>query len=261
MTSLRAYTGKHLVAMLRGGDFAHAGGALAIEQAMAHCAREPEQRIADIGCGLGGTAAYLQEQGWGRVVGIDIEQHAITYAKQTYPQVDFFACDVLDVDQCLMGRQFDLFCLFNSFYAFTHQTQALQALSKLAAPQAKLIIFDYTDRCYPKVNPLYRPASAQQTPFIPLQLELLPEQLIQTHWQLQQIIEVSDHYGEWYQTLLTTLQDERSQVIAQFGEEMYRSAMTTYQAINTALQAGDLGGAIVYATLLNHPTSSGQSSR
>ncbi|MEI9901962.1 MAG: class I SAM-dependent methyltransferase [Hyphomicrobium sp.] len=37
-------------------------------------------------CGRGGTAAYMQNHGWGRVTGIDIEPKSIEYARETSPR-------------------------------------------------------------------------------------------------------------------------------------------------------------------------------
>jgi hypothetical protein len=39
----------------------------------------------------------MQEHGWGRVTGIDIEPNSIVYARTTYPASTFFRCDIGDV--------------------------------------------------------------------------------------------------------------------------------------------------------------------
>ena len=52
--------------------------------------------ILDVGCGQGGTANFVQENGWGRVVGFDIEEESIAYAKERYKAVQFWVGDAAD---------------------------------------------------------------------------------------------------------------------------------------------------------------------
>ena len=99
-------------------------------------AKSSDRKILDVGCGLGGTAHYIQQQGWGTVVGFDIEQEAIDYARKHYPDIEFMISDVIDVHTGLNNRQFDVLCLFNVFYAFSDQSRALQALHKVTFTQA-----------------------------------------------------------------------------------------------------------------------------
>ena len=60
MLSLRKITGKKLLSFLRDGDFAHAGETEAINLLMGQFRKKRIQYILDVGCGLGGTAHYLQ---------------------------------------------------------------------------------------------------------------------------------------------------------------------------------------------------------
>ena len=56
-----SYTGKQLLALIRGDDYAHAGEAEAIELAFRSVPRRPDQLLLDVGCGLGGTAKYVED--------------------------------------------------------------------------------------------------------------------------------------------------------------------------------------------------------
>src|SRR6185295_13552571 len=87
----------------------------------------PERAVLDVGCGRGGSAKLVQERGFGRVVGIDVEAESIARAREVYPDVEFHAGDVVDVERIVVGR-FDLCYLLNSFYAFPDQAGALAAL-------------------------------------------------------------------------------------------------------------------------------------
>lgn len=85
---------KEFLAYLRQGDFAHPGEIDAIELALAPIAKKNSQRILDVGCGLGGTAEYVQRHGWGRVMGIDLDPGLTQYAKTHYPTVSFAQGDI-----------------------------------------------------------------------------------------------------------------------------------------------------------------------
>lgn len=59
---------KKFLSFIRNGDYAHAGEEEAIELAMSGIEKNPQRNILDVGCGLGGTANYLQtllsNNGW-----------------------------------------------------------------------------------------------------------------------------------------------------------------------------------------------------
>src|SRR4051812_38590183 len=114
---MNSFTGKQLLALIRDSDYAHAGEQEAIELTLRKYPKRPEQLLLDVGCGRGGTANYVQAQGWGRVVGVDAEPDSIARAQQVYPAIEFRACDVVDAASVLDGP-FDVIYLFNSFYAF-----------------------------------------------------------------------------------------------------------------------------------------------
>lgn len=73
MSTNKMNDSKQLLSYARRGDFAHPGEIKAIQLAMSPIAKNPSQRLLDVGCGLGGTAHYLQQHGWGEVVDVDID--------------------------------------------------------------------------------------------------------------------------------------------------------------------------------------------
>ncbi|MCW8472333.1 hypothetical protein OQJ19_17010 [Fluoribacter gormanii] len=54
---------KQILAMLREGDFAHPSEIEAIEVSLSPIAKNSENRLLNVGCGLGGTAHYVQKKG------------------------------------------------------------------------------------------------------------------------------------------------------------------------------------------------------
>jgi SAM-dependent methyltransferase len=137
--------GKRLLAAVRDGDFAHAGEAAAVRMGWECMPKRPDQSCLDAGCGRGGTAALVQSERWGQVVGLDIDSETISSAQSAYPSVKFVAADVIRAGE-LFPAQFDIIYAFNAFYAFPDQQAAIAALRLTAKPDAILCLFDYLDR-------------------------------------------------------------------------------------------------------------------
>ena len=57
---MNSFAGKRLLALVRGGDYAHAGEEEAIELAFRAVPKAPQKSILDVGCGRGGTIAFLR---------------------------------------------------------------------------------------------------------------------------------------------------------------------------------------------------------
>lgn len=256
MISLRKVTGKKLVSFLRNGDFAHAGETDAINMVMRKLKKNPNQQILDAGCGLGGTANYIQEQKWGTVTAFDIEQDAIKHAKETYPNIDFYISDVANIHNIIPSPlKFEVICLFNSFYAFPDQKLALESLRQVAKKNSQLAIFDYSDPCAgDKKTPLLRvgdedlaPSIPIRAPFIPIRPSDIEKTLVDSGWIMKELVDISEKYQVWYDTLVSSLETKKNEVIKSYGEEAYIRAYATYTEMQKAIKNNVLGGVIVYA--------------
>jgi len=246
--SLRKFKGKKLVSFLRQGDYAHAGETEAIDRVMAKYQKNNQQLILDVGCGLGGTADYLLKNNWGKVYGFDIEQEAIDYAKEKYPDVDFFVSNVINVHENT-DLKFDILCLFNAFYAFHDQSLALRSLAKVAKENAKLAIFDYLDPCKEGNSPLFRSGDGGRSPVIPIRIDNIKKMLLDNGWQLDELVDISADYYRWYKKIVDQLVENKDEVINHYGELAYNKAHGTYdREICTAILDKTFGGVIVYAT-------------
>jgi SAM-dependent methyltransferase len=137
--------GKRLLAALRDGDFAHAGEEAAVRMAWECLPKRANQSCLDAGCGRGGTAALVQAERWGQVIGLDIDSETISFAQSAYSNVRFVAADVTCAGG-LFPAQFDIIYAFNAFYAFPDQQAALSALRRAAKSEAILCLFDYLDQ-------------------------------------------------------------------------------------------------------------------
>jgi SAM-dependent methyltransferase len=246
MVSLRQYRGKQLVSVLRNGDYAHAGEEEAIRCVMEPLAKNPQQTILDIGCGLGGTAHFLQQEGWGIVSGFDIEPESIAYAKQHYPGCTFYIADAT-CKTTLPLQTYDILSLFNVFYAFDAQLEALKNFAKLAHTNTHLILFDYASDL-PNEELRHRLGRQGSLPFRPIQLTKIESMLIQTDWTLTKIIDQTTLFHTWYQDLVTRLEDHHKDIIENFGQRAYEKAHYTYSALLDAYEQGFLQGVTVYAS-------------
>ncbi len=244
--ALREYAGKQLVSFLRKGDFAHAGEEKAIDLAFSTVSHKPKQTILDVGCGLGGTAAYIQNHHLGQVTGLDIEKEAIVYAQQKYPEITFHCCDVVNAAQ-IITQQFDLICLFNAFYAFSDQLAALKTLNKLINTKGKIIIFDYSNPDSRKITPLFSAGDKNTSPFKPVSFQGIDSLLEQSGWQLSKKIDISLQYIQWYTQLIDRLLGNESEIIRLFSQSLFQKAVTTYSSIKESLVKGLLGGILLYA--------------
>ena len=236
--------GKRLLAALRDGDFAHAGEEAAVRMTWERLPQRPDQFCLDAGCGRGGTAALVQSERWGRVIGLDIDSETISFAQTAYPSVKFVAADVTSAGE-LFPEHFDVVYAFNAFYAFPDQQAALRALRLAAKPKAILCLFDYLDR-----------GGFTETPFAekpetllwrPLSLKSLSSELDHTGWSLREWADISTHYLTWYSELVNRFAARRESLRERFALDLVTYAEDYYFSLLDAIKAGALGGAIVYA--------------
>lgn len=101
--------------------------------------------ILDVGCGLGiATGAMAKYFPSAKVMGVDISEDAIAYAKLHYPKAEFKAVAIAPEMQRLGYFEY-IFCF--EFYPFTRnrdaqaQAQYLECLADQLAPNGKIVIY------------------------------------------------------------------------------------------------------------------------
>ncbi|MEM7121939.1 MAG: class I SAM-dependent methyltransferase [Pseudomonadota bacterium] len=242
--AMNSFKGKQVLALVRDGDYAHAGEEEAIELTMAPIARDPDRDLLDAGCGLGGTAAYLQDHGWGRVTGFDIEPRAIEGARQTHPGPTFLASDIVAAPGQL-DRRFDVITMFNVLYALPDQPAGLRALADVAAPGATLAIFDYVDTGAYQRDPLIDAGG----PFLPqpVKREGVEGLLDEAGWRLHDSTPIDDAYIGWYIALVAKIEAKKEAIVAHVGTDGFNHVLGLYSGLLDRLRAGVLGGSLIYA--------------
>jgi SAM-dependent methyltransferase len=245
--NMNSFEGKRILALIRDGDYAHAGEEEAIERALRSVAKDPRSWMLDVGCGRGGSAEYLRRHGWGKLAGIDRDNDSIEYAKATYPEVEFHTCDVLDVS-ANVTREFDVIYVLNAFYAFADQRNALAALRKVAKPGARLVIFDYAISGPPNETDL----SVEGQVFIPhpIQLAGIGELLRESAWEPGAVEDLSGDYTRWYAAFVERIRRKQDEIEKIGGAEWYRFVLSMYSGLHDVIASGKLGGAIVHGIAL-----------
>jgi cyclopropane fatty-acyl-phospholipid synthase-like methyltransferase len=236
---MNSFEGKRILALIREGDYAHAGEEEAIERAFRSIAKNPDQWLLDVGCGRGGSAGYVRRNGSGRVEGIDRDAESIEYARATYPEVGFHVCDVLEVPRTVT-REFDVIYMLNAFYAFDRQREALTELRKVAKRGAQLVIFDYT------VGPK---AGDAPNPMMPhaIRLPEIAETLREAGWEPTVVEDLNADYARWYAAFVERIQLKRAEIEKIGGADSYNFVLTMYSGLHGAVTQGEIGGAIVHA--------------
>jgi SAM-dependent methyltransferase len=236
--------GKRLLATVRGGDYAHAGEEEAIHLLWERLPRIPRQPCLDAGCGRGGTAAFVQSQGWATVTGVDIDTESVAEASARHPGIPFHALDIAQAG-VRFPETFDILYAFNAFYAFPDQLAALRSLAVAAKPGAELCLFDYVDRGGFFDDPFARfPESAL---WQPIQLDQFPAQLEAAGWKMTGRLLLHDAYRRWYEDLAGRFALQQETLRAQYPADLVEYATGYYRAMLAAIENGALGGAIVFA--------------
>jgi len=245
LRQMNSFAGKRLLALARGGDYAHAGEEEAIELAFRAVPKRPQQSLLDVGCGRGGSVAFLQRNGWGQVAaGIDREGDSIEYARAYYPGIRFEACDVLEVPRVLR-RRFDIIYMLNAFYAFDAQREALAALRQVAEAGARLVIFDYLDRGGLAKDPLV--VNVGKIVPHPIEMSRIPGDLAAAGWKLDSAEELNEPYRRWYADLVVRIERKRAEIVALGGEDAFAYMLAVYGGMLRKIEGNLLGGVLLNA--------------
>ncbi|CAA0122121.1 Uncharacterised protein [BD1-7 clade bacterium] len=231
-------TGKAILAIARGGDFAHPGESLVIESLVRGVDVDPDHCVLDAGCGRGGTADVLQQVLQSKVFGIDVDEASVAYAQRTYPNSAFSVCNILD-SHSHFNLTFDLVTVFNVFYSLTtdEQQQALSEFHALTASHAKVILFDYT-------SSIFLPPHAREyrDSWQPLVTESMEEIAHRSGWVIERFNDYSTDFEKWYQALLISLDHKEAEIAAYADSAWFDFAKGFYQRLYDDIRSGEIGG-------------------
>jgi SAM-dependent methyltransferase len=230
--------GKKILSLVREGDYAHPGEEEAIDLVFKNVPIDSDRKILDVGCGLFGTANYLQSKGYGKITGIDLNVETLKVAKERYPDQDIRLCDVNNAFKVLEDK-YDLIYLFNSFYLFQDQQKALCSLRKVSKEKGELILFAYAD-------PGNYNAGNVEVP-CPLKLDKIEGMLNDAGWKLASIDDISHLYIKWYKELCERIISKKNEITELSNSSVYEYFLEQYQTILRYCKEASLKGVIVRA--------------
>jgi SAM-dependent methyltransferase len=236
------FDGKEFLAQLRGEDFAHAGERQAIDLVFQTVAQDPDRRVLDAGCGRGGTANYVNKQGWGNVSGVDIDAESIAYAQLKYPHLEFRVCDICEVHN-VFPSSFDLLYNFNAFYAVQDKQKGLRSLRAAARQGAQLLVFDYV--IYKPNDPLPEVMDHQR----PATLDEFAALLDDAGWKQQRLQNLDEEYIRWYTNFLRRFDDPLLK--RAYPNELIERVREKYAGLLRALEQGSMGGLLIVAEAIS----------
>lgn len=200
------------------------------------------QRLLDVGCGRGGTANYLHQNGYSDIYGFDIDSESIEYAKTQYPHIDFRCCDALRCSDCY-DCCFDIIYLFNVLYSFNDggKETCLRQLRKLADDRTRLVIFDYTE-----LQDEERDVPTNRANWHPLNISRIRAICEATGWRVTEFVDYTPEYCGWYADLVDRILRYREDILEIADEHWYSSAKSLYEGLLSDLVSGRLGGGTLY---------------
>jgi len=246
--AMNTATGKAVLALIREGDFAHPGEVEAIEMLLSGLPPDPTRRLLDAGCGRGGTAAWLQQRGYGTATGIEIDEKTVAEGRRLHPEVELLRGDLQNAAAATDGR-FDLIYSMTALYAVPDLAAALAQLALLAAPGAALRLLEYSDP-----NGRFAAATAGLRSFAfwrPLDPAAVEPLLAAAGWKAAAdgpgVRDLTPVFARWYEELCARIERKRPRIQEQFGGEWADFVAAEYAAILRLVHNGDLGGLLVTA--------------
>jgi len=214
--------GKKIISLLRNGDYAHPGAEEAIDMVFKNIPKQANRSLLDVGCGLGGTADYLQKKGYGKVTGVEIDKGILALAKNKYPELNLILADINEVDK-ILNIKFDLIYHFCSFYAFPDQLKVLKTLRKVAHDKTELIIFDYAVSGSCRKNTKVIPH--------PLDLKKIDNMFEISRWEKLECNDISGYYKKEYADFVSKIKEKRNEIIRLSDKESYEYVKSSYEKI------------------------------
>lgn len=237
--------GKQVLSLVRGGDFAHPGEVEAIKMVFAGLTPDPQRRLLDVGCGLGGTAEEVSKLGLGVVTGLDNDRPTIDYASKTYPRHNFVCCDASNLSASVAGP-FNVVYMFNALYTMPDQRRVLTQAASVCPAGGELRLFDYFVRSNDDRARVFA-ETYEGSRWQPLAIDQVHTLFAGTGWRIVQITDISGDYARWYQALVAGIEARKEQILSTAGQQWYDHALHKYRGYAKAAEDGAVGGMIIRA--------------
>lgn len=237
-------TGKRVLALVRGDDYAHPGEEEANGLLFAGLVPDRRRRVLDAGCGGAGTAAWARQRGLGAVTGIEIDPATAELGRRRHPDVTIVQGDLQRASRIVDGP-FDLMYAMTAVYAVPDQDAVFRELALLAAAGAELRLLEYADPHGHFAAATGDSATlAWWRPLVPLRL---PETLAAAGWSSVCVRDLHPEFIAWYTQLCARIHDKRDRIRREFGDDWYAFVAAEYAGILELVRERALGGVLVRA--------------
>ncbi len=239
-----------LLSFLRGGEYVHAGDKAAVEMVLSKvldtAPHIQEGPVLDVGSGFGKTADDIYHAGFREVWGIDKDASAVHYAQRQYPSTRFLVENALSVEECFPPSYFSFITMFNVLYSISEKQEVLKSLCRIAKPGAVLVLFDYSTK---EMQDQLLDLTGK--PMYPVQFEKIRLELVETGWNILEVMDLSSQFIQWYEVLLNKLRSCQEVLLHTFSQEDMDKLQITFTSILSQLKAEQMGGIVIYALKSN----------
>ena len=115
-------------------------------------------------------------------------------------------------------------------------------MNVVAKPGAILAVFDYSDK-----GKGFSLIDLAGKPMLPIETKTFQRDLVDTGWEVLEIIDLSSAYTTWYETLLDKFAKEKPSLSQEFSKEDIDRVETTFDTLLKWLEDGSLGGTLIFA--------------
>jgi SAM-dependent methyltransferase len=193
--------------------------------------------VLDAGCGLGATADVIGKRTGAIVVGVDLDADAMAYANARYQDAQFIPGDITQLDDLALPKVAVIYA-FNSLYACHDLEACFAAFTKIAAPDARIAVFDYV---------AYDAALLAQVDCLPPSVHSMAEmrQLPDAQgWRCTRIVNLYAEYGGWYGRFLARIDENREALAVKQSAEFFDEVRKKYADMRLCIERGVLAAAL-----------------
>lgn len=240
---------KQLIQSMRDGNFAHSGGAEAINllnnKVILKNPAIKEGNSLEIGCGTGAASDFMLREGYNNIWAIDINEEVIQEAKSNYPNVNFKVADVTKLTKTFEDDFFSFMFSFNVTHAVKDKVAMLQRLKAISDEGAILAISDYYLKDETN-SETFKNLSGRQ--MFPIKLNNFKMMMKILGWQIIGETDITDKYKFWYNEMITKIQSKADILkINDYTEEEINLAIEKFQNLIDMIESDKLGGIILIA--------------
>jgi len=243
---------RFLLSTMREGGFSHVGGAEAIvlllDKVIAANAEVLNGNILEIGSSYGGTANFLKSQHYEKVQGIDIDEEAVKYAHEKYPNIEFKVADATKLTGIFEDDYFNFIYMFDVAHAIEDKLSLLQRIKAVSKKNSLLAIIDYSLKGTDETEKL---TDNKGLVIYALNLKKLIPLMRYIGLEIVEVVDVTDSYKAWYSSIIERINLSKEDLLSKgYSEEEIKFIQDKFNFLLTMINEDKIGGTIIIARKL-----------